>query len=125
MKRFLATCTLFVIAVASAGCASNRSTVMDWNAFPPGRYGLYERSSGQLVLVHDLKAGSTFGFEYLETAGGSRSTAITIERSTGTADSGASRIWRLPVNPGDYEWRPLPEGTPTADVPSVVVQTRL
>jgi hypothetical protein len=38
----VATCLVLAIVAAAApiGCASNTSTVMDWNAFPPGRYGL-------------------------------------------------------------------------------------
>ena len=77
--RFRAT-PLLLAMVLPAGCTSHTSTVMDWSAFPPGRYGLYERASGRLILSHDLKPGDTFGVEYLESAGRSQSTALLTGR---------------------------------------------
>jgi hypothetical protein len=122
--RFLATFLLLAMAL-SGGCASNTSTVMDWSTFPPGRYGLYERASGRLILFHHLKPGDTFGIEYRESVGSARSTALTIERKTDpSTGADAARVWRLPVKPNEYEWRPLPADAATADIPSAVVTTR-
>jgi hypothetical protein len=105
------------------GCAasSNTSTIMDPASFPPGRYGLYESKSGQLVLTYDLKADETFGFEYVEHAGSrnARPSALKISRHDDRLDGGMSVIWRVPLKPTEYEWRPL--ATPVASVPAAAV----
>ena len=63
MRGNLRTCLLPLLMLMPFGCAgtSNVSTIMDPASFPPGRYGLYEAKSGQLILTYDLKADETFG----------------------------------------------------------------
>lgn len=123
MQRLLQTCALLPFMLTPLACAdfSNVSTIMDPASFPPGRYGLYESKSGQLILTHELKADETFGFEYVEHPGArnAKPSALTIARRVGDPDGGMSVAWRVPLKPNEYEWRPL--ATTVTTVPTAVV----
>ena len=123
MRRNLRACLLPLLMLTNFGCAasSNVSTIMDPESFPPGLYGLYELKSDKLVLTYDLKADETFGFEYIEHAGArnARPSALTIDRRTDRPDGSMSVVWRVPLKPSEYEWRPLDK--PVATVPAAVV----
>jgi hypothetical protein len=114
MKRLVPFALVVVLGCASY---SNRSTVMDVQAFPPGHYGLYERKSEHLVLTCELRPGETFGFEYT----GKRANGLKISRMTDERDESREEIWRLPLSLGDYEWKPI---DPAAVVSSRVPRAR-
>ena len=124
MRRNLRTCLLPLLMLMPLGCAafSNTSTITDPASFPPGRYGLYEAKSGQLILTYDLKADETFGFEYVEHAGArnARPSALNISRRTDRPDGSMSVVWRVPLKPTEYEWRPLAELVATVPAAAVL-----
>ena len=123
MRRNLRACLLPLLMLTIFGCAasSNVSTIMDPASFPAGRYGLYEAKSDKLVLTYDLKADETFGFEYVAHTGArnARPSALTIGRRTDREDGSMSVIWRVPIKPTEYQWRPL--AAPVATVPAAAV----
>jgi hypothetical protein len=98
-----------LVLLFAIGCAnySNRSIIYDPPSFPPGQYGLYERTSDQLILTCELKAGETFAFEYT----GKRPTGMIISRATSSPDGSPEQTWRLPISPSEYEWRPISSAT--------------
>jgi hypothetical protein len=104
MRRWLFPLALLV---SPLGCAGGVSTIMDESAYPPGRYGLYERQSGQLILMRELKPGETFGFEYT----GRQPTAMEVSRLTSPADGSRVTVWRVPLRPDQYEWRAFAAAT--------------